>query len=104
MKEYNGQIYFNQSEAAKALKVARVTLWQKVRAGKVPVFDVLGEKMIPKEFVDKVLAANFELLDGSQIKGYKGRREHVTKTSELHAARAARKVAKNAAKSDDEKK
>lgn len=98
MKEYNGQFFYNQSEAAKALKIARVTLWQKVRAGKVPVLDVLGEKMISKEFVDQVLSANFRLLDGSEIKGYKGRREHVTPTSELHAGQAERRKAKQAAK------
>lgn len=98
MKEFNGKTYFTQTEAAQALKVARVTLWRKVNAGTVPVFDVLGNKMIEKDFVDKVLSGNFELLNGDFLKGYKGRRSRITKTSELFAERAERKREKTAKK------
>ena len=94
MKIYNGEIYYNQSEAAKLWNVSRATVWAKIRNGGIPAFDVLGRMMIKKEFVDKVISANFELANGQFFKGWRGKRERVTRTSEFLKERAERVAAK----------
>lgn len=100
MKIFNGEIFYTQSEAAKAWNVSRGTVWAKIKNGGIPAFDILGQKMISKSFVDKVNNANFELANGQFFKGWRGKRARVTKTSEMLKARAERVAAKKAKKTE----
>lgn len=90
MKIYNGEIFYSQSEAAKAWNVSRTAVWYKIKSGGIPAFDVLGKKMISKAFVDRVLNANFELANGQFFKGWRGKRHRDTPTSEMLKERAER--------------
>ena len=97
MKEYNGTIYYTQGEAAKLWNVSRTSVWTKVKNGGVPAFDVFGRKMIREDFVKKVLNGNFELANCQFFKGWRGKRQRVTKTSLEAEARAKRVQARKAA-------
>lgn len=98
MKEYNEQIFYTQTEAAELWNVARSTVWKKVKTGGVPVFDVLGVKMIREDFVQKVLNGNFELANGQFFKGWNGKRDRETPTKTAARERAERVAKKKAAK------
>ena len=98
MKVYNGEIFYSQKEAAELWNVSRTTVWNKIKSGGIPAFDILGQKMISKDFVDKVLNGNFALANGQFFKGWRGKRERVTHTSEMLRERAERVAAKKAKK------
>jgi hypothetical protein len=98
MLVFNGEIFYSQSEAAKAWNVSRGSVWAKIKSGGIPAFDILGRKMISKDFVDKTKNANFELANGQFFKGWRGKRERVTRTSEMLRERAERVAAKKAKK------